>query len=228
MKNYFTKTERSLWLGSLAVIVASFFVTKSTNYLTLIASLVGATSLIFNAKGNPVGQALMVLFSILYGVISWEYRYYGEMATYLLMTMPMAVVALVSWLRHPYKGQKSQVQIASLTKSDVVWLCLLTTAVTTVFFFALKAFDTANLALSTVSVTTSFVAVFLTYKRSPYFAIAYAVNDVVLVALWILASFDNASYLSVVVCFVIFLANDLYGFVNWRKTQQKQRQQENA
>ena len=40
----------------------------------MIASLVGVTSLIFIAKGNPIGQALIVVFSLLYGAISYSFR----------------------------------------------------------------------------------------------------------------------------------------------------------
>ena len=86
------------------MIIISFVIFDRENYLTLSASLIGATSLIFNAKGNPFGQLLMVVFSILYGIISFSFAYYGEMITYLGMTMPMAVFALISWLRNPYKG----------------------------------------------------------------------------------------------------------------------------
>ena len=75
---------------------------------------------------------------------------------------------------------------------------------------------------SALSVTTSFLAVYLTFRRSPYFALAYAANDVVLILLWILASAEEIRYLSVVVCFVAFLFNDLYGFINWRKMKKKQ------
>lgn len=102
--NYFSKTEIILWSVSTLLIIISFFIFDRENYLTLLASLIGVTSLIFNAKGNPVGQLLMVIFSILYGIISYSFSYYGEMITYLGMTMPMAVFALISWLRNPYNG----------------------------------------------------------------------------------------------------------------------------
>lgn len=75
--------------------------------MTLIASLIGVPSLIFCAKGNPVGQILMIVFSILYGIISYGFAYYGEMITYLGMTLPMAVFSLVSWLRNPYEDKPS-------------------------------------------------------------------------------------------------------------------------
>lgn len=190
--------------------------------MTLLASMIGVTSLIFNAKGNPVGQFLTILFSLVYGIISFTFDYYGEMITYLGMTMPMAVVALISWIKNPYEGESLEVRINHITKKEVIFMCVLAIFVTIVFYFILKGFDTTNIVPSTVSVTTSFVAVYLTFRRSPYYAVAYAVNDIVLILLWTLASLVDFKYISVVVCFCAFLANDIYGFVNWRKIEQRQ------
>ena len=71
--------------------------------------------------------------------------------------------------------------------------------------------------------TTSFLAVYLTFRRSPYFALAYAMNDVVLIVLWILASITDISYLSVVICFVVFFVNDMYGFISWKRMEKRQK-----
>ncbi len=223
---YFSKTEKVLWSVSVVFIVVSFFVFDRESYLTLIASLIGVTSLVFNAKGNPVGQVLMILFSILYGVISFSFSYYGEMITYLGMTAPMAFTALVSWLRNPYKGKKSQVAVNGKTElKEIVFLAFLTATVTFVFYFILQYFNTANIIPSTISITTSFAAAYLTFRRNPYFALAYALNDVVLIVLWIMASAENSSYISVVICFVAFLFNDIYGFINWKKMEKRQQTQ---
>ena len=101
---YFSKTELILWICSVGVIIVSFGVFDRENFLTLAASLIGVTSLIFNAKGNPFGQLLMIIFSLLYGIISYSFAYYGEMITYLGMTMPMALFSLIAWLKNPYNG----------------------------------------------------------------------------------------------------------------------------
>ncbi len=221
---YFSKTELVLWSVSVLFIIVSFFVFEGEGYLTLAASLIGVTSLIFNAKGNPIGQLLMIIFSILYGIISLTFNYYGEMVTYLGMTAPMAFFALVSWLKNPYKGKKSEVKVnGRITKKEIAFLIALTAVVTFVFYFILEYFNTANIVPSTVSVTTSFLAAYLTFRRSPYFALAYASNDVVLIVLWIMASMENVSYISVVICFIAFLFNDIYGFINWKKMENKQR-----
>ena len=220
--NYFTKEESILWSTSVLLIVVSFCAFDRVNYMTLAASLIGVTSLIFNAKGNPFGQLLMVIFSLLYGIISYSFSYYGEMVTYLGMTMPMAVVALVAWLRNPYNGNKAEVRVNRISKREVVFMWILAAVVTVVFYYILTYFNTANIVPSTLSVTTSFIAVYLTFRRSPYFAIAYASNDLVLIALWVLASLGDIRYLSVVVCFVAFFVNDIYGFVSWKKMEKRQ------
>ena len=222
MLSYFTKIVIALWGMSVSLIILSFFIFDRENYLTLAASLIGVTSLIFNAKGNPFGQFLMVIFSILYGIISFTFAYYGEMITYLGMTAPMAVFALISWLRNPYNGNKAEVKVNRLKLKEMAFMILLTVVVTLIFYFILTAFHTANIIPSTISVTTSFLAVYLTFRRSAFYAIAYAVNDVVLIILWILATLSDISYLSVIICFVMFLANDIYGYINWSKMQKRQ------
>ncbi len=222
MKNYFSKLEITLWSSSVLLIVGSFCIFDRTNYLTLLASTIGVTSLIFNAKGNPFGQLLMVVFSLLYGVISYSFDYYGEMITYLGMTMPMAVFALISWLKNPYKNNKAEVKVNTISKKENVLMWVGTVAVTVVFYFILAYFNTANIIPSTLSVTTSFVAVYLTFRRSPLFALAYAANDMVLIVLWIMASVYDVRYISVVVCFVAFLVNDIYGYISWQKMKVRQ------
>lgn len=220
--SYFSKLEIALWISSVALILCSFLVFDRASYLTLIASLIGVTSLIFNAKGNPFGQVLMVVFSLLYGIISYTFAYYGEMITYLGMTMPMALFSLISWLRNPYKDNKIEVKVNSIGKAEHIFMWLATAFVTAVFYLILEHFDTSNIIPSTLSVTTSFVAVYLTFRRSPYFALAYATNDIVLIILWVMASFTDIRYISVVVCFVAFLFNDIYGFVSWQRMKQRQ------
>jgi nicotinamide mononucleotide transporter PnuC len=222
MKHYFTRFELGLWIGSVAAICVSFLLFDRANYLILAASLIGVTSLIFNAKGNPFGQLLMVIFSILYGIISYTFGYYGEMVTYLGMTAPMALFALIAWLRNPFRGNRAEVAVSRLSGREVWGMLGLTVVVTVLFYFILAHFHTANLLPSTLSVTTSFIAVYLTFRRSPYFALAYAANDVILIILWTLAALEDITYLSVIICFVMFLFNDLYGYANWKRMEKRQ------
>lgn len=219
---YFSKKERLLWLCSVAALLLSYFLFDRGNPLRLFASVLGVTSLLFNAKGNPFGQFLMIVFALLYGYISFGFCYYGEMITYLGMTAPMALFALISWLKNPYNGNKTEVAVQRISRKEWLFSGILTATVTALFYFVLKALRTENLPMSTVSVATSFIAVYLTFRRSAYFALAYAANDIVLVVLWVYASLSDPAYLSVTVCFLTFLINDLYGFFSWKQRERKQ------
>ena len=158
----------------------------------------------------------MIVFSILYGIISWRFRYWGEMITYLGMTMPMAVWSTITWIRNPSKNG-NEVELQKLNRKHIVGLSVFSVAVTAAFCYILHVLDTPNIVFSTISVTTSFLAASLTMLRSSYYALGYAMNDIVLIVLWVLASLKNPAYIPVAVNFAIFFLNDLYGFVSWKK-----------
>ena len=224
MKNPFkdlTGFEKALWIVSVIVVILSFLLSPKNDWLTLISSLIGVTALIFVAKGYVLGQILTVVFAAFYGIVSYYFAYYGEMITYLLMTSPIAIMSVISWIRHPYKDT-SEVTVSRLSRKTILALFALAALVTVLFYFILKALGNANLLVSTISVTTSFLASALTLLRSPYYALAYAANDVVLIVLWIMASVSDISYLPMIACFLMFFANDVYGFVNWRRMQKRQ------
>ena len=211
-----TKKEWLIWLGSLYKFILYNLVSGSVDVMTLVAVCVGITSLIFAAKGNVWAQILMIVFSILYGIISWRFRYWGEMITYLGMTMPMAVWSTITWIRNPSKNG-NEVEIQKLNRKHIVGLSVFSVAVTAAFCCILHVLDTPNIVFSTISVTTSFLAASLTMLRSSYYALGYAMNDIVLIVLWVLASLKNPAYIPVAVNFAIFFLNDLYGFVSWKK-----------
>lgn len=218
-----TKFEWGLWLTSVVVVIASYLVAGGNGLLNMIASLIGVTALIFLAKGYVTGQVLTVIFAIFYGIVSFYFRYYGEMITYLCMTAPIAMISIISWLRHPYEDTK-EVEVAHVTKKQVLVMVILAIVTTTAFYFILRFLGNANLLFSTISVTTSFVACYLAFLRSPYYALGYAANDIVLIILWVMATMEELSYLPMVICFVMFFFNDIYGYYNWKKMRKRQEQ----
>lgn len=218
----FSMFEKILWIFSMVTLTLSFVFSSSHDWLKLIATLIGATSLIFISKGDVLGQVLTVIFSILYAVISFEYRYYGEMITYLGMTMPIAVLSVIAWIKHPYEKNKAEVAVNHLSLSHKIWMFVLSFIVTIIFYFILKYFDTPNLIESSISVTTSFIAEYLMLFRSSAYAIGDASNDIILIILWFKATIKDISYLPMEVCFIVFLINDIYGFYNWRKIKRRQ------
>ena len=225
MKNQFrvslTRFEWALWMVSVAVVAGTYIGFQAGDALSLIASLIGVTALIFVAKGHVLGQLLSIVFAVFYGGISWELRYYGEVITYLCMTAPMALLALITWLRNPYKDS-AEVTVHRLTGRQWLIMGIATALTTAALYFILRAVGNAAPIVRTLSITTSFVASYLTAMRSPYYALAYAANDLVLIVLWVIAALADIANVPMVACFVMFFLNDMYGFINWRRMEKRQ------
>ena len=215
-----TVFERKLLGISIVLIIISYLASGTQSGLSLIASLTGALCLIFLAKGDVFGELLAIIFSILYALVSYQYRYWGEMITYLGMSLPIAVVSLITWLKNQYA--ECEVKVRQAKKRDFVILSAAAVVVTFLFFYILRYFDTPNLFWSTVSIYTSFMAASLAVIRSKFYAVWYSLNDIVLIILWVLASMENIKFLPMIMCFIVFLANDIYGFVQWSKMQKRQ------
>lgn len=218
----FNKKELTAWVLSLTLIMLSQLLLGNTEWAFMLVSMVGISALIYTAKGHVMGPLIMILFSITYSLISLSFDYYGEAITYGGMTLPMSILALIAWVKHP-SSEKNQVKTAVLTKREWLICGLYSIIVTTILGAVLYLFDTPNLVLSTISVTTSFVAVYLTYKRSQYYAVAYALNDLILIGLWVYASTTHEAYMPLVVCFSLFLIYDIYGYIAWNKMSNKQK-----
>lgn len=218
----FRKREIFIWALSVAVIFVAFFIGEDKSYLSLAASLIGATALIFNAKGDFTGQFFMVVFAVLYAIVSYEERYYGEMITYLGMTLPSGLISALIWMKNTKSKAKREVKIRKITAGMFWCVTGLTVAVTVAFYFILGALNTNNLIVSTISVATSFFASALTLLRSPYFGLAYALNDIVLIALWSMSVAEDISYIPTLMCFCVFLINDVYSFFNWLRLRKLQ------
>lgn len=160
-------------------------------------------------------------------MISWRFRYWGEMITYLGMTMPMAIWSTITWIQNPSKENGNEVAIQNLNGQQVVALFFFCIVVTSGFYLLLRNLNTPNILFSTISIATSFLAAALTMLRSSYYALGYASNDIVLIVLWILASRENPVYIPVIVNFLIFFFYDMYGFVSWKKRELKQNKNPN-
>lgn len=214
-----TTQELTIWVVSVTSIVLSGMLIGmligNADLMLIITSCIGVSGLIWVAKRKGMGRVLVVAFSVLYAIISIKNKYYGEMITYLFMTVPIALVTIKVWLNN--MGEENTVEVKEETKKQILLIFLCSLVVTYLMYYVLVYFDTSSIVLSTISITTSFLAATLMLVRSKYYAVAYAMNDVVLIGLWIIASMSNIENISMVVCFVIFLINDIYGFISWSK-----------
>lgn len=215
--------ELSILLISEIIIILTFILSSERSILSLISSMLGGLSLIFLAKGDYIGHIISIIFSIVYIIISYMCKYYGEIFIYVFLMIPLSITSIITWKKNQIKNH--QVKISKIKKIDIIIIIIVTLIIGFIFYFILKYLKTTNLLISTISVMTSFSASLLSIKRSPYYAIMYILNDLVLIIMWSLIVKTNISYLPNVICFITFLINDIYALINWKKIAKEQNMQ---
>ena len=132
-------------------------------------------------------------------------------------------MAIVSWAKNKYKDTE-EVKVEKLGFPGILGIGLTIVGTAIASYFILRALNTPNLIVSVTSISVSAAGGYLIIKRSPYYALLYMINDIVLAILWGLAAKEAHQYLPLAISFVGYFASDTYGFINWirlRKTQHK-------
>ncbi|MBQ5927515.1 MAG: nicotinamide mononucleotide transporter [Clostridia bacterium] len=215
--------ELALLFGSISVVSFTFFLGSKKDVWSYCSSLSGIVCVLFTAKGNPVAQYISILFAALYSVVAYCSAYYGEMLIYTFLMIPIHVFCILSWLKNRKNPQAAEVKVNTLSKQEYLIMGACDIAMTVCFYFLLKALGTSELTVSTISLVTSVSAAYLMLRRSEYYAVCFIANDIVLLVLWGLELQRNISCLPTLITFTVFLVNDIYGFLSWKKRKKQQR-----
>lgn len=205
------------------IISICFLLGSDKNILALIVSLLGITTVICGAKGLVISPFINIIYNIIYIILCFSQKFYGEVLIYIFIMTPINIFTIISWLKNRSNENKDIVKVNKIEKKEYIILGIVSTLITFAFYFLLKSLNTSSLIISTLSLTDSFIASYLLFRRSSNYALVYIVNDIILIILWVTTiPSEGLKYLSIIVSFIIFLINDVYGLIMWKKREKKQ------
>ena len=214
--------EKILLFGSIIVISSVGLVFKS-DLLTTSCSLLCIITVLLIAKGKNIGQVLGVLVTIMYSVVAYKNKYYGEVLINLLLMLPLYIIGIITWINH--KDEKTNfVEINSIQKKEWIIVAIVFICAFIGIYNLLKFFNTNELIVSTISVLVSLFAAYLQMRRSRYSFSFYLINDIVLMFLWgIPVIHGNYTLFPILLNPMVNFINDMYGSYNWKRTEKIQK-----
>ena len=216
-----TKFEKVLLFSSV-ILVGLVGIIFKAEILTTICSIVGITTALLLAKGKNLGQIFGLLIVALYSVVSFKNKYYGEVIIYLCIMLPMYIIGIISWLKHQNKETNS-VDVNTIKTKEWIIVSIASIIAFIGIYFLLKAFNTSQLFISSLSVIDSLFAIYLGIRRSKFSFYFFVVNDLILIALWGIPVISGSLILLPMVFIpIINLINDMYGIHNWKKLEKIQ------
>lgn len=216
------KLEKSLLFGSI-IIISMIAITFKSDLLTTISSITGIITALLLAKGKNLGQVFGILITILYSIVSFKNRFYGEVIIYIFLMLPMYLIGIVSWIKYHNK-ETNTVQINKINNKEWLLISIISIFGFIGIYLLLKIFNTNELTVSTISVIVSLFAIYLQVRRSRFSFYFYIINDFILMTLWgIPVIKGNKLVLPMLFNPIINLINDIYGVYNWKKIERKQK-----
>ena len=216
------KLEKSLLFGSI-IIISMIAIIFNSDLLTTISSITGIITALLLAKGKNLGQVFGILITILYSIVSFKNRFYGEVIIYIFLMLPMYLIGIVSWIKYHNK-ETNTVQINKINNKEWLLVSIISIFGFIGIYLLLKIFNTNELTVSTISVIVSLFAIYLQVRRSRFSFYFYIINDFILMTLWgIPVIKGNKLVLPMLFNPIINLINDIYGVYNWKKIERKQK-----
>ena len=222
-KNTWTLFEILFMLFSIVALVVCFVLSEEKSLFSLTCSILGVIAVLTVAKGLFWAPYINLIYNTAYAILSYTQGFYGEFIIGMFLMNAICVITIISWLKNRKKEDARVVEINKIKGREYIFLVCGIILLTVAFYFILKLLNTNKLIVSTISLVGSVVASYLMLRRSSYYAIGFIFNDIVLIVMWSLNMVTNGiGYLPTVICFIIFLFNDVYGFIHWKIEEKKQ------
>lgn len=207
---------------SVLIITTVFIFSKDKNVISFIVSILGIISVMMCSKGLFYAPILDFVYYVLYIIMSFQQRYYGEIFVYVFIMIPLTISTLSVWVKNKNK-ENNTVKVNRISKKEWLFLFISCLVIPFIFYFILKLLNTSQLIISTLSIVTSIFASYLLLRRSSFYALGYILNDIVLIILWSLTfAGGNLSNLPLVISLFVYLINDFYGLFRWKKQEKEQ------
>ena len=229
IKKYFkdwTKFELSFLIIGLSLAILFTIIFKGT-IIDMCYTILYFTTALLMSKGKVECYFVGFISVFFYGIVSFNQSYYGELLITILLTFPIMIVGIISWLRNRDK-EDNTVIINTLSIKEIIIVLISQIVMFWLYYYILKIFNTSLLIISTCSVVTSVLASYFEARRSELSLISYICNDLILISLWITPVIQgDSTKIPVLLCPTLLLINDIYGTYNWKRLKKKQTEQSN-
>ena len=205
-----------VWLFSACAVIAALSVYWHDTVMGIISATTGVACVVCTGKGKLSAYIFGAVNVILYAIISFHARYYGEVMLNTLYYFPMQFYGFYVWNRHMNK-ETHEVEKKRMTKAGRGKLVFATAAGTAAYGFVLKALGGALPFVDALSTVASVVAMVISVKMYMEQWIIWIVVDVVTVIMWAAAFANGNESMATLLMWVVYLGNAIIMYFKWAK-----------
>jgi nicotinamide mononucleotide transporter len=220
--NYFGdwKTFEKVWLGISTLLILSLSLYWGDGLIGVTASLTGIWCVILVAKGKISNYYVGIVNILTYAWVAYSWKFYGEVMLNLMFFLPMQFVGILLWRKHMNSKVKEVKTKIMTQKQRFTWFVI--AFVTILFYGQWLASLGGNMPyFDSVSTILSIIAMILMVMRYVEQWVLWIGVNVASICLWIYALSNGGTDISVLIMWVAYLVNSVYGLYNWNKLSQQ-------
>lgn len=227
--NYFNSWSlfEKLWLSIATVLIIALSIFWKDNLIGIITSLTGVWCVILVAKGKILNYYVGIINVILYAYISFGWAYYGEVMLNLGYYLPLQFVGIVFWKNNLNKNKTEVIAKRMSTKSIIFWSIVCSAAILA-YGYILKALGGSLPFFDSTSTVLSVIAMIFMILRYLEQWVLWIIVNIVSIILWWYTMLQGGTDISILLMWVAYLFNAIWGLVNWVKMYKKENQIDNV
>jgi nicotinamide mononucleotide transporter len=206
-----------LILGTTVVSIVSSLLGEGWDTLGFIVAVTGIVNLVLCARGNIWNYIFGIIYNAIYVYISWKSRLYADSAIYLLYYLPMQFVGWFSWKKNQNQDSGA-VNVRHLNKRMAL-LLLVAAAVlipTFAWLLGLPVIGDSQPWLDATTTVVSILAMYMMVKAIAEQWYIWIALDAIQTVKWAIATIRGEEHAALMlVMFAFFLANAVYGLIQW-------------
>lgn len=204
------------WLIIATAVILGVSIYWKDSILGIFAAVTGIWCVILTGKGKLSSFWFGTINTILYAIVAWKARYWGEVMLNLIYYVPMNFVGMYLWSKNMNNETEEVVKKRlSLKYSILAYACV---AIGTIGYgFVLKLMKGTLPFVDSMSTVFSIFAQILCVKRFMEQWVLWIIVDVVTVVMWIYAFINGTGDMATVLMWSIYLLNAIFMLIKWRK-----------
>lgn len=209
--NSFTKFDKVYTILFTVSLIAVQLITDST-LVSLVCAILGIGHVILVRKGHRYAMVLGAVQSLLYCIISFNAKIYGDF----MLNLYNVVFLSYGFIQWSNNTKDNQLALARLTKRDMLALFDIVATVYVGVLIVLQLVGGFNPYLDATTTTLCIIGVFLMSKRYIECWIALSLNNIISVVLWTVFWLKGNSNAPVMMfMFGCYLINSVYAHKQW-------------
>lgn len=210
------KTWEIIWIISATIVILATSLYWKDNFLGIAAALTGIWCVILTGKGKISSFYFGTINTILYAVVAWNAKYWGEVMLNLLYYLPTNFIGIYFWKKN-FNKETQEVKKEKLSLKSSIFIYLGLAISTLAYGLFLKLLKGTLPFVDSMSTVFSIFAQILCIKRLREQWILWIIVDVVTVYMWIYAFIQGTGDFATILMWGIYLINAILMFARWTK-----------